>query len=244
MSSFINLIAQSTTAIASAAGQSYRFSQLVTQPYTEGSALRVAGQSTAALSGAAGQLATLANLVSAGGTTAADRNALTRGLAHMGAGLADIDRSLQQVTQGINTAVDANNQLSASARSLSTAKQQASDSLQTLHRKLGSGQELGKRQNIIKHSSNAMPTLTGPRSHLLILIAEQGQRYFFGLTTAAFDKFQRKISYNVIAQERLARPDALQAINQGGETIILSGVVFAQFSGISQLDELREIGFK
>lgn len=242
--SIINLISQSTTAIAGAAGQTHRFSELVTQSHAEGSALRVAAQSSSALSGTAGQLSTLAKLVSAGGSSSADRNAITRGISRMGAGLAEIDRSLRLVNQGINTAVNTNSQLSASAQSISQAKQAVSSSLQALQSKLGSGQALGKRQSIVQRSSTLMPTLTGPRSHLLVLIAEQGQRYFFGLTTAAFDKLQRKISYNVIAQERLGRPDALQAVNQGGETITLSGVVFTQFSGISQLDALREIGFQ
>lgn len=89
-----------------------------------------------------------------------------------------------------------------------------------------------------------MPTLSSARPHLLVLVAEQGERFYFGLNTAAFDSLRRQSQYNIATQERLGRPQALQAVNQGGESLTLSGVVFAQMAGMTQLNALRRIGFQ
>ncbi|KGV91407.1 phage P2 GpU family protein [Burkholderia pseudomallei ABCPW 30] len=79
--------------------------------------------------------------------------------------------------------------------------------------------------------------------HLLTLTTEEGRRFNFGLSTAAFDKLRRTTRYKVASQERLNRPEALQAVSQGGETIVLSGVVFAALgAGARQLEALRAIG--
>ena len=89
-----------------------------------------------------------------------------------------------------------------------------------------------------------MPTLSSARPHLLVLVADQGERFYFGLNTAAFDSLRRQSQYNIATQERLGRPQALQAVNQGGESLTLSGVVFAQMAGMTQLNALRRIGFQ
>ncbi|SDI01713.1 hypothetical protein SAMN05216466_1169 [Paraburkholderia phenazinium] len=86
--------------------------------------------------------------------------------------------------------------------------------------------------------------------HLLTLGSDRGDTFHFNLSTAAFDKLRRTTKYKVASQERLNRQEALQAVSQGGETITLSGVVFAAFGagrsagspGMRQLDALRAIG--
>lgn len=87
----------------------------------------------------------------------------------------------------------------------------------------------------------ALPA-SGAQAHLLVLSAEDGQRYYFGLSTAAYDSLKRDTSYNVAAQERLQREEALQAVNKGGESITVSGTVYTSRSGARQLDELRRLG--
>ncbi|WP_236213566.1 phage tail protein [Metapseudomonas otitidis] len=89
-----------------------------------------------------------------------------------------------------------------------------------------------------------MPTLSSARPHLLMLVAEQGERFYFGLNTAAFDSLRRQSQYNIATQERLGRPQALQAVNQGGESLTLSGVVSVQMADMTQLNALRRIGFQ
>lgn len=82
----------------------------------------------------------------------------------------------------------------------------------------------------------------GGRAHLLILTTESGKRFYFGLGTAAFNSLKRSTTYNVATQERLQRPEAAQAVAQGGETINISGVIYgARGPGISQINELRSI---
>jgi len=90
--------------------------------------------------------------------------------------------------------------------------------------------------------AQSLPDATAKRPHLLILLADKGERFYFGLSTAAFDTLKRQASFNVGVQERLGRPEALQAVSQGSESITLSGVVFASLAGIGQIKRLRQIG--
>ena len=79
--------------------------------------------------------------------------------------------------------------------------------------------------------------------HLMTLSSDRGDTFHFNLSTAAFDRLRRTTKYKVASQERLNRQEALQAVSQGGETITLSGVVFAASgAGPRQLDALRAIG--
>jgi hypothetical protein len=88
------------------------------------------------------------------------------------------------------------------------------------------------------------PAASSSRSHLLVLTAEStGEKFFFGLSTAAYDSLRRTTSFNVATQERLQRQEALQAVNKGGETISISGAIYTKTdAGARQLDTLRRIG--
>ncbi|MDR6447700.1 phage protein U/uncharacterized protein YoxC [Paraburkholderia terricola] len=91
---------------------------------------------------------------------------------------------------------------------------------------------------------------SGATPHLMTLTSDAGDTFHFNLSTAAFDKLRRTTKYKVASQERLNRQEALQAVSQGGETITLSGVVFAASGagsspgnpGMRQIDALRAIG--
>ncbi|ORC49911.1 oxidoreductase [Burkholderia sp. A27] len=84
---------------------------------------------------------------------------------------------------------------------------------------------------------------SGATPHLMTLTSDAGDTFHFNLSTAAFDKLRRTTRYKVASQERLNRQEALQAVSQGGETIMLSGVVFAASgAGAKQIDALRAIG--
>ncbi|WP_417539578.1 phage tail protein [Marinobacter sp.] len=88
------------------------------------------------------------------------------------------------------------------------------------------------------------PAASSSRSHLLVLTTEStGEKFFFGLSTAAYDSLRRTTNFNVAAQERLQRQEALQAVNKGGETISISGAIYTKTdAGARQLDTLRRIG--
>lgn len=95
----------------------------------------------------------------------------------------------------------------------------------------------------------AAPTLAVPPAsvsshpHLLILSGNDGQHFYFGLSTAAFDGLRRSTTYGVATQERLQREEALQAVHKGGESISVSGAIYTKTrAGARQLDELRRIG--
>lgn len=67
--------------------------------------------------------------------------------------------------------------------------------------------------------------------------------YQFGLSTAAYQEFQRSTAYTWAAQSRFGKDDALQSTGPGADTITLTGVVFPEhFGGIGQLDEMRLLG--
>lgn len=93
--------------------------------------------------------------------------------------------------------------------------------------------------------SGLLDGASGATPHLMTLTSDAGDTFHFNLSTAAFDKLRRTTKYKVASQERLNRQEALQAVSQGGETITLSGVVFAASgAGAKQIDALRAIGGK
>lgn len=88
-----------------------------------------------------------------------------------------------------------------------------------------------------------LPDAGAAHAHLLVLTSQSGESYYFNLSTAGYDTLRRQTSYNVSAQSRLTRSDALQAVSRGGETITVSGAIFTKKSGAGQLDRLRSIGY-
>jgi phage protein U len=92
-------------------------------------------------------------------------------------------------------------------------------------------------------------------NHLLILNSDEGASYHFGLSSAAFDSLRRQSTFGIDAVTRLGRPDAMQAMTQGGETLTLTGAVYVERdkpqktggtgpveSDGTQLNQLRAIG--
>ena len=88
-----------------------------------------------------------------------------------------------------------------------------------------------------------LPDAGASHAHLLVLTSQTGESYYFNLSTAGYDTLRRQTHYNVAAQSRLTRSDALQAVSRGGETITVSGAIFTKKSGAGQLDRLRGIGY-
>jgi len=48
----------------------------------------------------------------------------------------------------------------------------------------------------------------------------------------------------VATQDRLTRLPALQAVSKGGDSITVSGAIVTKKSGASQMNRLRDIGFR
>lgn len=87
------------------------------------------------------------------------------------------------------------------------------------------------------------PAAIASHPHLMILSSRDGQHFYFGLGTAAYDTLKRSTRYGVATQERLQREEAAQAVHQGGETLSVSGAIFTKTrAGARQLDTLRGIG--
>lgn len=139
-------------------------------------------------------------------------------------------------------------------RHLAPLVQRGSDALGaalkgTSQRFLGMGSGQGEAPvSILSRASPALlssvgPGASGASAHLLILTSTGGEQFFFGLPTAAFDTLKRVTNYNVAAQERLQRNEAMQAVSKGGETITLAGAIYtAGKAGGRQIDTLRRIG--
>lgn len=84
-----------------------------------------------------------------------------------------------------------------------------------------------------------------PFPHLLILQPLDGVSagYYFNLDTAAFEELRRQTSFRWVAQERLTRSAAQQAVSLGEEKINIRGAIFpALKGGLGQLQALRSIG--
>lgn len=99
------------------------------------------------------------------------------------------------------------------------------------------------------------PQAAAAMPHLLLLKADDGATYHFGLSTAAFDSLRRQTTFGIDTVPRLGRPDAAQAVSMGSETLALAGTVYvaadkpkrtggttAAESDREQLNALRAIG--
>lgn len=84
-----------------------------------------------------------------------------------------------------------------------------------------------------------------PFPHLLVIqpLKPEAPAYYFNLDTAAFEELRRQNSFRWVAQERLARSTAQQAVGLGDEKISIKGAIFPAFKGgLGQLQALRSIG--
>jgi len=92
-------------------------------------------------------------------------------------------------------------------------------------------------------AASAAVATTAATPHLLMLSTRNGTLYHFGLSAAAFSTLKRQTSYGISAAARLNRKEAAHAVSQGGDTLSLSGVVYAAAQrGAREIDKLRAIG--
>jgi phage protein U len=64
----------------------------------------------------------------------------------------------------------------------------------------------------------------------------------FGLSTAAYQEFQRSTGWTWAAQGRFGKDDSLQATGIGPDTITLPGVIFPEFAGgLGQIEAMRDL---
>ena len=242
-------VSRASTAVARASSHMQRLGQLAntmtnaTQPAE--SVFRLASTTTAELVCSASALKGAAALLPTGVLSSIERSTVGRSLATLQTGLADINRRTQQVGRLLDASQAASRRLDAAVQSIQNAASAVGTQVTTIKTQLGNGSPVGAVVAATGGSGTSpLPSLSSARPHLLVMIVEQGERFYFGLSTAAFDSLRRQSNYNVATQERLGRPEALQAVNEGGESLTLSGVVFAQMAGMTQLNALRRIGFQ
>lgn len=66
--------------------------------------------------------------------------------------------------------------------------------------------------------------------------------YQFWIENASLDKFSRSSTYRWVAQERIARPVAMQNVGTGEDTITLNGYFHPHLKGKAHaLDKLRQM---
>ena len=248
LSSITQWVSQASSSVARATSHAQRLGQLAQAAQPAENIFRLAANTSSELTRGANALKSLVTLLPTASVTAFERSALGRGMASVQAGLADINRATQRIGSLIDTAQSGAKRLDSAVRSVQSAATSVATQLGALKAQLGSAGATTPLASPTASSTRAtgagMPTLSSARPHLLVLVAEQGERFYFGLNTAAFDSLRRQSQYNIATQERLGRPQALQAVNQGGESLTLSGVVFAQMAGMTQLNALRRIGFQ
>lgn len=92
--------------------------------------------------------------------------------------------------------------------------------------------------------TNSLPQAGGSVAHLMVLSTKLGQMFYFNLSTAPYDTYNRQTKYNIAAQDRLAREQALQAVAKGSDNITLTGYIYTKTGGAGQLNRLRAIGYK
>jgi phage protein U len=242
-------VSQASTAVARAASHVQRLGELAntmantTRPVE--SLFRLASNTTAELARSATALKGVAALLPASVLSSIERSTVGRSLAALQTGITDINRRTQQVGRSVDAGKATARRLGAAVQSIQSAAIAVGNQVTAVKTHLGSGSPGATAvASTVGSATSPLPSLSSARAHLLVMIAEQGQRFYFGLNTAAFDSLRRQSNYNIATQERLGRPEALQAVNQGGESLTLSGVVFAQMAGMSQLNTLRRIGFQ
>ena len=249
LSSITQWVSQASSSVVRATSHAQRLGQLAQAARPPENIFRLAANTSSELTRGANALKSLVTLLPTASVTALERSALGRGMASVQAGLADINRATQRIGSLIDTAQSGAKRLDSAVRSVQSAATSVSTQLGALKAQLGSAGATTPLASPTASSTRraagtGMPTLSSARPHLLVLVAEQGERFYFGLNTAAFDSLRRQSQYNLATQERLGRPQALQAVNQGGESLTLSGVIFAQMAGMTQLNALRRIGFQ
>lgn len=138
-------------------------------------------------------------------------------------------------------------------QSLSSAVSGASSALtrvdQSLSAAFGGGVSLPPEIELTARSLSglsAAPNSMFSSAHLLILVTMDipAESFYFNLSTAGYDSLRRQTSYNVATQDRLTRLPALQAVSKGGDSITVSGAIVTKKSGASQMNRLRDIGFR
>ncbi len=242
-------VSQASTAVARAASHVQRFGELAntmantTRPVE--SLFRLASNTTAELARSATALKGVAALLPTSVLSSIERSVVGRSLATLQTGLTDINRRTQQVGRSIDASQATARRVGTAVQSIQNAASAVGNQVTTIKTQLGNGAPVVAAVASTGGSgASPLPSLSSARPHLLVMVADQGERFYFGLSTAAFDSLRRQSNYNVATQERLGRPEALQAVNQGGESLTLSGVVFAQMAGMNQLNALRRIGFQ
>jgi phage protein U len=101
--------------------------------------------------------------------------------------------------------------------------------------------------NAAKLPAAADTAVASGNPNLLLLSTAEGTSFRFNLGSLAFDQLRRQSTFHIAAQERLLRPEALQVVSQGGETLTLSGAVYAGgqvVKGSNPIGQLRAIGVK
>ena len=82
--------------------------------------------------------------------------------------------------------------------------------------------------------------MTGASCTLTSTIMMALGRFRFGLSTAAYQRLQRRTDYPWQTQNRLGRKPARQKTHDGDDQITLSGVIHPHFrGGLGQLDAMR-----
>lgn len=194
------------------------------------------------LSDAAGKLATVVGRMTAtaldtGSAAAVGRSLRSLSVAEAALG-ADVERVAASAAGGALTPG-----LRSSLSAFSAVLGQSQRAYAATGRQSATGAPLLPVSSLATPETAIPATAASAQPHLLVLSADNGERYYFGLGTAAYDNLKRSTNFNVAAQERLQRQEALQAVSQGGETISVSGAIFTKTrAGARQLDTLRRIG--
>lgn len=235
---------QNISAAATAAGQAAERTRQVVRLVDAGApaATSMGGLAQASLQGAAQQLDRAAAvltpvLLDPAGVTAAQRS-----LAAVQNAVASVTSTVNQIAgspigkliaPGIQSATTA----------LTGAAGKVGDQLRTATALKETPAIASAISSLARPSLSVPSAVSGASPHLLILTSDSGASFYFGLSTAAFDGLKRSTKYNVASQERLQRPEALQSVSQGGESISIGGAVFTTTkSGGRQIERLRAIG--
>ena len=233
---FLNYASAAATHAARAAEHVRQMERLLDKPdgTGEANAHRREAQALGDLNSAGTALASAGEAIASVGRTTA-RGAAQRALGLTDTALAGIQRTavgerFSAVLQAAQTTSDA---LATVRRRLDAVLPAVTSNVRSLvpSYALGPDKILGAGQ------------AAGATERLLVLSTDDGEQFQFGLSTAAYDRLRRETRYNIAAQERIQRQEALQAVGAGGDTITVSGAIFtAGGAGAGQLDRLRAIG--
>lgn len=233
----LDYLAKAVSDIVTSATHTDRFLSILSNDNSSSSSkLRLIGNALDNLAGATNALNSLTSLLG-GGSLPGEFDKIRRALGPLSAALASLERTLKKISRALRIAQYIKDKIEQAIASFKRVKE-ALDKLLAL---IGLGPEEELKPKLRPKPQPPAPGHLNHNNLLIMTSVDKEVTFYFNISTASFDKLKRTATYNIVSLKCLGRRDSMQAIGKGGETITLSGVIFAQYGGIYHVARMRAV---